>query len=64
MIKLTDKQRELISEGLINLGNIAAAALIFGQQVSLKSYDWLIFVYGIAVVFVCYFIGAFIIKPK
>ena len=30
-MRITQKQRDLVSGGVINLGNISAAALVFGQ---------------------------------
>ena len=58
---MTTEQRKLVANGLINLGNIAAGLLIFGQALSEKFHIGT-FIYGMIVLVVCYIIGTFLSK--
>lgn len=44
----------LLSEKLMDLGNLIALALVFGQFISNKGFDWQVFLAGLVLVFLCY----------
>ncbi|MFH1958162.1 MAG: hypothetical protein ABIJ15_06770 [bacterium] len=54
---MTIEQRELIANGLINLGNIAAGLLIFGQFVSGITFRAGVFIIGLIALLVCYIVA-------
>jgi len=58
---MTVEQRKLIANGLINLGNIAAGLLIFGQAIS-ERFQKGAFTYGMVVLIVCYTVGVILSK--
>ena len=43
---MTEKQRKLLATGLIELANIVAGALVFGQFISSKEFDVLVYNIG------------------
>jgi len=64
MIEFTPKHRQVFSEKNLDMGNIAAAALIFGQFVSEKPLNWTFAVLGITILFVCYLISYLLLKGE
>ena len=55
---MSNEQRRLFAEKLIDLANIAAGALVFGQFVSGQPFSILTFILGIILAMVMYF-GAY-----
>lgn len=54
---MTYEQRKLFAEGMINLANIVAGALIFGQLISGHGVDFGIISLGIIFTCVFYFVS-------
>ena len=54
---MTHEQRKLFAEGMINLANIVAGALVFGQIISGRSIDFGIISLGIIFTCVFYFVS-------
>ncbi len=55
--RINSKFRERFSEKLMDLGNLTAGALVFGQFLSGKEFSLSLFTIGIGVMVVCYFIS-------
>jgi hypothetical protein len=55
--RYSDDQRARIGEKLLDLGNIAAGALLFGQFISSRPFDIQLAISGVIVVIGLYLIG-------
>ncbi|MBZ0283122.1 MAG: hypothetical protein K8L97_20460 [Anaerolineae bacterium] len=60
--RYTEDQRGRIGEKLLDLGNIAAGALLFGQFISDRPFHLLIAVLGILAVIVLYLVGLWVMR--
>ena len=60
---MSREQRKLFAEGLIQLANIVAGALVFGQFVSDRFVDFGVIAIGIIFTFVFYF-GAYLFSKE
>lgn len=54
---LDEKKKELLANKLLDLANIAAGALIFGQFLSESPVNKVLFVIGIGIVVLLYWVG-------
>lgn len=52
--KITPQFRARFSEKLMELGNLIAIALVFGQFISGRGFDWQVFLAGLILAFLCY----------
>ena len=52
---MSREQRKLFAEGAVNLANIGAGALVFGQLISGKPLDFGLISLGIVVTLILYF---------
>jgi len=59
---MTVEQRKLVANGLINLGNIAAGLLIFGQFITGKSIYRGAFIMGLIALVLCYIITGILVS--
>ena len=57
MRRINTKQRQIFAEKMLDLANIAAGALVFGQLVSPEIIRWYLIVVGVGIIFVGYFIA-------
>jgi hypothetical protein len=48
MVRLAPGQRAVFGEKVLDLGNYAAAALVFGQFVGQQPISWMVIVSGVA----------------
>jgi len=60
---LNFKQREVLAEKLMDLGNIAAGSLVFGVLIKRELFNFLSLIFGVATVIVLYSI-AMILKKE
>ena len=56
-IKIKPEFRLILSEKLMDLGNLVAATLVFGQFLSGKEFSVIIFMAGLTLMTVCYVIS-------
>ena len=49
MLRLTKRRREVLAEKFGDLGNLAVAALVFGQAMSSGAFSWRVAAAGIAI---------------
>ena len=54
---MTHEQRKLFAEGLVNLANIGAGAMVFGQLISGALVDFGLVALGLIVTFALYFVA-------
>ncbi len=54
---MSDEKNEWLSDKLGDLGNLAAAALVLGQFISDKPFDWSVFIAGGLFTLACYVSG-------
>jgi hypothetical protein len=54
---MSDEQRDMFAKGAVELANIVAGALVFGQFVSEKPVQIWTFIYGIIVAFTFYLVA-------
>lgn len=57
MEKLTEKQRDLLSKTIVDIGKLVFAALVLAQIVSEKSINAFLFTFGLIVLVVTVIIG-------
>ncbi len=60
--KISIEFRVRLSEKLMDLGNLVAAALVFGQFVSGKEFSPTIGIIGIIVTALCYIVSYFVVN--
>jgi hypothetical protein len=60
--RYTEDQRGRIGEKLLDLGNIAAGALLFGQFISDRPFNMLIASSGLIAVVVLYIVGLWVMR--
>lgn len=61
---MTDKQREVLARGLIELANLVAAALVIGQFVAGQVFRIEIFIVGLACAIALYLAGIGFAKER
>ena len=61
---MNPKQREVFAEKLMDVGNIAAGALIFGQFFSEQGFRWELTLLGLAVMAGLYTYAYFLLRFK
>ena len=59
---MNPKQREVFAEKLMDVGNIAAGALIFGQFFSEQGFRWSLTLLGLAIMGGLYVYAYFLLK--
>ncbi len=59
---MNPKQREVFAEKLMDVGNIAAGALIFGQFFSEQGFRWGLTLFGLAVMAGLYTYAYFLLR--
>jgi len=64
MFKLSYNHRQLYSEKILDTGNIALGALVFGQFVSQGMFSWGLTILGITVLFICFLISYLLLKGE
>ncbi|MFQ5866148.1 MAG: hypothetical protein ACE5IW_13080 [bacterium] len=62
--KLTEKQLDLLSKTLVDIGKLVLAALVLAQILSEKPVNLLLFVFGLLVLIVLTLIGTSILSKK
>jgi predicted MFS family arabinose efflux permease len=62
MARYSEDQRGRIGEKLLDLGNIAAGAMLFGQVVSNRQFDMITAFLGLVVLIACYLVGLRIMR--
>jgi hypothetical protein len=60
-IKIKTEFRSLLSDKLMDLGNLVAATLVFGQFLTGKEFSVVVFIAGIILMTACY-IGSYILS--
>ena len=53
-MRIKPEFRSRFSEKLMDLGNLVAAGLVFGQFISGKEFSWIIFLAGMSLATFCY----------
>lgn len=61
---MNPQQRNRLSEKVADLGNLAAAAMLFGQLLSGKPLDLQAAILGVVTVSVCYLISFLLLKGE
>lgn len=64
MLKLTRHHRQVYAEKMLDTGNIAVGALVFGQFVSQSPFSWTITFFGLAVLLASFLISYFLLKGE
>ncbi|PIU84519.1 MAG: hypothetical protein COS67_12815 [Deltaproteobacteria bacterium CG06_land_8_20_14_3_00_44_19] len=64
MFRLNQKHREIFSNKILDVANIAAGALIFGQFISGKRFSWYLTGFSLGILFICYFLSYFLLKKE
>ena len=62
MTKLDDKQRQVFGNKVLDIGALAVGALIFGQFLSGKDFQWGLTIMGILILFFCFFVSYLLLK--
>lgn len=62
MARYSEDQRGRIGEKLLDLGNIAAGAMLFGQVISDRQFDIITASLGFIVLIACYLVGLRIMR--
>jgi hypothetical protein len=63
-VALSKGRRKIVTEKLPDLGNVAAAGLIFGQVISDKPFHWGYAVLGLVLIIGCYSLALFFAKEE
>ena len=61
---MSDKQKKALSDGLINIGNIVAGSMVFGQFITDKDIQLPTFSLGILIGILFYVVGLGVLKEK